>query len=232
MAQILPALLKAVDESNSPSRVIITSRYRFPAPPGVTLRVEALETLTDIEQVKKVANLPNLRPTSPVPAAVKERAIAAASGNPRLLDWLDRIITDANLDVESLVAAIENEADRFRREDVFAQKLLGSQSTDLQRMLAMVNVVELPVPAATVYAIHEHPEATNHVARAAQLGLLEEGTDPETGEPRYFVSNVLRPLIRPLITDDEYQHACAAAARSLYQAWVIAGTGTDTSPQS
>ena len=84
-------------------------------------------------------------------------------------------------------------------------------------MLAKINVVELPIPAETVYAIHNHPDANRHVERAAQLGLLEEGTDPETRQPRYYVSNVLRPLIRPLITDDEYTQACAAAARSLYQ---------------
>lgn len=95
-------------------------------------------------------------------------------------------------------------------------------------MLAKVNVVELPVPAATVYAIHDHPEAAGHLRRAAQLGLLEEGTDPETGERRYFVSNVLRPLIRPLISDDEYREACAAAARSLYTLWVTQEPAADT----
>jgi hypothetical protein len=89
-------------------------------------------------------------------------------------------------------------------------------------MLAKLNVVELPVPAATVYAIHDHPDAVSHVKRAAQLGLLEEGTEPETNEPRYFVSNVLRPLIRPLITDEEHTQACAAAARSLYGIWATA----------
>ena len=45
MAQILPALLTAIRESNSPSRVMITSRYQFPAPAGTTIRVESLETL-------------------------------------------------------------------------------------------------------------------------------------------------------------------------------------------
>jgi len=94
-------------------------------------------------------------------------------------------------------------------------------------MLAKVNVVELPVPATTVYAIHDHPEAASHLRRAVQLGLLEEGTDPETSEPRYFVSNVLRPLIRPLITDDEYREACAAAARSLYTTWVTQEPAAD-----
>jgi hypothetical protein len=87
-------------------------------------------------------------------------------------------------------------------------------------MLAKLDVVELPVPAATVRAVHDHPEAPGHLRRAVQLGLLEEGTDPDTEQPRYYVSNVLRPLIRPLITDDEYTRACAAAARSLYRLWV------------
>jgi len=227
MARILPALLKAIRETNSPSRVIVTSRYQFPAPAGTTVRVESLETLSDVEQAKKVANLANLRPGSvTAPTAVKDRAIEAASGNPRLLDWLDKIIADAAVDVDGLLAAIENEADRFR-EAVFARKLLGAQPAELQAMLAKVNVVELPVPAATVNAVHDHPQAASHLHRAVQLGLMEEGTDPETGEPRYFVSNVLRPLIRPLISDDEYREACAAAARSLYPIWVTPETSAD-----
>jgi CHAT domain len=229
MALILPALLKAIRESNSDSRVVITSRYQFPAPAGTTIRVEPLETLSDVEQTKKVANLSNLRPESvSVLAGIKDRAIEAASGNPRLLDWLDKIVADATLDVDGLIAAIENEADRFR-ESIFARKLLGAQPAGLQAMLAKINVVELPVPAATVYAVHDHPEAAGHLRRAVQLGLLEEGTDPETNEPRYFVSNVLRPLIRPLITDDEYREACAAAARSLHRIWVTQEPASDDS---
>ena len=229
MAQILPALLKAIRESNSASRVVITSRYQFPAPAVTTIRVEPLETLSDVEQTKKVANLSNLRPESlTAPATIKDRAIEAASGNPRLLDWLDKIVANPTVDVDGLIAAIENETDRFR-ESIFAQKLLDAQPPELQAMLAKVNVVELPVPAATVYAVHDHPKAAGHLHRAVQLGLVEEGTDPETSEPRYFVSNVLRPLIRPLITDDEYREACAAAARSLHKLWVTQEPATGDS---
>jgi hypothetical protein len=227
MAQILPALLKAIRESSSTSRVIITSRYQFPAPAGTTIKVEPLETLSDVEQAKKVANLPNLRPGSvTTPAEIRDRAIEAASGNPRLLDWLDKIVADPALDVDDLIAAIENEAARFR-ESILAQKLLDAQSAELRAMLAKVNVVELPVPAATVYAVHDHPAAAGHLRRAVQLGLVEEGTDPETSEPRYFVSNVLRPLVRPVITDDEYREACAAAARSLNAIWVTQEAAPD-----
>jgi hypothetical protein len=229
MAQILPALLKAIRASNSASRVMITSRYQFPAPDGTKIKVEALETLSDIEQTKKVANLTNLRPESvTAPAEIRDRAIEAASGNPRLLDWMDKVVADAAVDVDALIAAIENKADEFR-ESIFAQKLLDAQLPELQRMLARVNVVELPVPAETVYAIHDHPDAADHVRRAVQLGLLEEGTDPETNEPRYFVSNVLRPLVRPLLNDDQYREACAAAARSLHALWVTQEPATDDS---
>ncbi|MGH3754869.1 MAG: hypothetical protein ACRDRP_19650 [Pseudonocardiaceae bacterium] len=220
MAEILPALLRAIRDTNSPSRVVITSRYRFPAPVGTSVRVEALETFTAIEQTKKIANLPNLRPDAiATPEPVRRRSIEAAAGNPRLLDWLDKIINDPELDVEGLIAAIENETDRFQ-ETILAEKLLAAQPIELQKMLAKLNVVELPVPAATVHALHDHPDAHRHIRRSAELGLLEEGTDSETGEPRYFVSNVLRPLIRPLISDEEHRQACAAAARSLVGLWV------------
>ncbi|MEG3633787.1 CHAT domain-containing protein [Micromonospora palythoicola] len=218
MADILPALLAAIRDTGSPSRVIITSRYRFPPPAGTVF--ESLETLTDTEQAKKLVNLPNLRPDSPVDLDIRLRAVEAAAGNPRLLDWLDLIVAAPDLDIDGLISAVEAEADRFRRETILAKNLLSSQSAELQKMLARVNVVELPVPADTVLAIHDHPDATDHIERAVQLGLMEEGTDPETREPRYYVSNVLRPLIRPLLTDDEYIQACAAAARSLYKLWI------------
>ncbi|MEU3454932.1 CHAT domain-containing protein [Micromonospora sp. NPDC006766] len=220
MADILPALLEAIRDTGSPSRVIITSRYRFPAPTATTIVVESLETLTDTEQAKKLANLPNLRPGSSIDPKIRQRAINAAAGNPRLLDWLDLIVADPRLDIDGLITAIENEADRFRRETILAKNLLSSQTPELQKMLAKVNVIELPVPADTVRAVHDHPDVTIHIERAVQLGLIEEGTDPETRQPRYYVSNVLRPLIRPLLTDDEYTQACAAAARSLYELWI------------
>lgn len=219
MAEILPALLTAIRETGSPSRVIITSRYLFPEPAGTRIVPEALETLVEVEQTKKIANLPNLRHGSRVDPTIRARAIEAAAGNPRLLDWLDLIVADPALDIDGLITAIEAEAARFR-ERILAAKLLGSQDPDLQKMLAKLNVVELPMPGETVHAIHDHPDTDRHIKRATQLGLLEAGTDPETRQPRYYVSNILRPLVRPLLTDDEYVAACAAAARSLHAIWI------------
>ncbi|MFC4071991.1 CHAT domain-containing protein [Actinoplanes subglobosus] len=229
MAGILPALLQAIRDTGSPSRVIITSRYRFPEPAGTRIAVEGLESLTLVEQIKKIANLKNLRSDSSLDPAIRASAIEAADGNPRLLDWLDRIVADPGLDITGLLAAIKAEADRFRRETVLAGNLLDSQHPEMHRMLAKVNVVNLPVPAATVHALHQHPDADRHLTRAVELGLLEEGTDPETRQPRYYVSNVLHPLIHDLLTDDDYTEACAAAAQSLHQLWVLDTTTPDTS---
>jgi hypothetical protein len=231
MAAILPALLTAIRETGSRSRVIITSRYRFPAPAGTHVTVESLETLTPVEQDKKLTNLANLRPGSPLDYDLRQRAITAAAGNPRLLDWLDLIVADTTLDVGGLLTAIENTADRFR-EDILAEQLLNAQDPELRRMLAATGVVELPVPTTTVHAIHhalspQHADTARHLTRAVQLGLIEEGTDPTTGDHRYYVSNLLRPLL-PL-TDDEHTQACAAAAQSLHPLWVT-NTNTGSGP--
>ncbi len=185
--EILSALLKAIRQTSSASRVILTSRYEFPAPAGTRLRVEALETLNRNELAKKLQRLDQLRPDSPVDTSMREKAIEVAAGNPRLLEWLNLMIDDPSLDVQSLLAAIEGEAVRFR-EDIFAEKLLESQAPALQKMLAMLNVVELPVPGDTLRAIFQDPDVDSHMERASELGLLESGIDPETGERRYFVS--------------------------------------------
>ena len=227
MSEILPALLKALRSTNNPSRVIITSRYGFPEPAGCRIRTEGLETLNPNEQTKKLAGLTNLGPTSKLDETVQDRAIVAAAGIPRLLEWLDKIVVAEALDVDGLLAAIEGEADRFRKETIVAHRLLDAQPQALVIMLAKVNLVELPIPTETVLAIHEHPEAEHHIRRAAALGLLEEGTDPATNERRYLVSNVLRPLLDDHLTEEQRIEACAAAARSLYEIWVEPSISTE-----
>lgn len=222
MSEILPALLGALRDSTSPSRVIITSRYAFPASVGARLWVEGLETFTDVERDKKLANLPNLGPgsVSGVAPVVRARAVEAAADIPRLLEWMDRIVADDSLDLDGLLAAIEAEADKYRKEDIFAERLLGQQPAGLRQMLARVNLAELPIPVETVRAMHPHPEVDGHVRRASALGLLEEGLDPTSGEHRYYVSNVLRPLLADDLTPDQRSEACAAAANSLFEIWI------------
>ena len=111
MAQMVAGLRRSV----SPTAPAGSSSPAAPGPGRTTIRVEPLETLSDVEQAKKAANLPNLRPESvTTPAAIKDRAIEAASGNPRLLDWLDKDRRDPTLDVDDLIAAIQNENEQVQ----------------------------------------------------------------------------------------------------------------------
>ena len=220
--EVLGALMRAIRATGSESRVIITSRYRFPAPQGTKLVFEALETMRDNELAKKIDRLEHLSPKSDTPAEIRSRAIAAAEGIPRLLDWLDKVVEDKEIDLDALITPIEEEAERYRRENIFAQTLLDMQPKPIHKMLAKLNVVQLPVPKVTVLALHDHEHAEDHLERAVSIGLVEGGLDPETGDQRFYVSNVLQPLVSGYINDDEYKAACAAAARSLYDEWGFA----------
>jgi hypothetical protein len=217
-AAILDALLRAIRTSNSPSRIIVTSRYRFPEPPGTHLRFEALETLTRVELRKKLNELRNLRPDAPNPD-IRERAIHAANGTPRLLEWLDTSVGDPDLDAPAMIAAIEDKAEEFR-EDVLARVLLEAQHPDLRVALARINLVELPIPRQAVDAICDDIEDLDqHLSRATDLGLIEAGLEPTTNELRFYVSNILRPLLGTVLSAEDTKAAAAAAARSLYELW-------------
>jgi hypothetical protein len=219
IVEIVGALLTAIRETNSSSRVIVTSRYQFPAPAGTRLHFEALETLNPNELTKKLRGLEHLSARSEAAPEIRARAIEVAANNPRLLEWLNTVVGDPDLDADELIGAIEGKAAEFR-EDILAEKLIESQDPKVGDMLARVNVVELPIPGDTVRAIYPEPDVEKHMERATQLGLLEAGIDPGTHEPQYFVSNVLRPMLRPRLTDEQHKQACAAAARSLYELWV------------
>jgi hypothetical protein len=217
MSAILAGLLLAIREANSASRVLVTSRYQFPCPHGGNLGFVALETFNGNELAKKLRSLKHLRPAAATDSKLRARAIAAAANNPRLLEWLDTVVGDKGLDSEQLIAAIENKAAEFR-EQILARELIKSQDPGVEKLLARVNVVELPIPEAAVRAMCPLDSLDAHIRRAIELGLLEVGLDPETDERRYFVSNVLRPLL-PL-SEQEYKETCAAAARSLKELWL------------
>jgi hypothetical protein len=216
---VLAALLEAIRTTNSRSRVIITSRFTFPMDARYRVLQEGLESMQGAELEKKLQLSSALRLDSSIPPALRERAIATAAGNPRLLEWLDRVLADAQTDHDALLAAMEGKAAEFR-EDVLAAELLHAQPQALRRLLACVNIFALPVPREAVQAVAGAIPLEPHVSRAVSLGLLEAGVDPLGGGQRYFVSNVLAPLLATEITEEERQDAYRAGARALYALWV------------
>ena len=222
--EIVTAFATAIRATGSPSRVIITSRYTFPLPDAVQVTYEAMESLHGPELDKKLRLTTNLRPESPGDSALRELAIETAAGNPRMIEWLDLVLSDTETDHQTLLEAIAAKAELFR-ENVLAEELLAAQSTELGRVLALAGVYELPVPLEAVQALNGDIPIEHHLERAASIGLIEAGTDPATGNPRYLVSSILKPLLASYISDDEQTKAYGEGARILHQLWVSEDRG-------
>ena len=100
----------ALRDSARNHRLIITSRYEL-----------ALDDLYDIEQIqlsglpaadvdKKVVRLAAGPPSGEEAKARRERAVALADGNPRLLEWLFAVLAQPGLEQDALLDRLAERA--------------------------------------------------------------------------------------------------------------------------
>ncbi|MBT6498122.1 MAG: tetratricopeptide repeat protein [Planctomycetaceae bacterium] len=148
----------------------------------------------------------------------RERAQELAAGNPRLLEWLDRVLKDEEVDSTKVFDALQQQAAEFR-EQTLLQQLLDQQSPECRRLLALLSVCRLPVDRDAVTAITGFDELEPHLTKAARLGLLEAGTIRAADPPHYHVSAILGPLLEAEIDAAARQAASHRAARHLFAQW-------------
>lgn len=224
---VLSALLAAVHELGSESRVIVTCQYRFPLPGPGSLYLESLETLHGADLNKKVRQLDALKADGKMDAELRERATRLAAGNPRLLERMNAVLADTATDSEAVLAALEGAAEQFR-EDVLLRKLLDLQTETCRGLLARISVYGLPVDRAALEAVAGGWPLEPHLSRAAALGLVESTQAPGEENRQYFVSELLAPLLAAELASGERKEVCARAARQLYQVWWVALERTTT----
>jgi hypothetical protein len=220
--RVLQAFGTAISRTASPSRVVVTSRYDFPLPASLQVVRQGIGQLQGADLVKKLRLTENLGPTSAIDHAVRARAIAAAAGIPRLLERLDSLVGLDLGDLDARFAAIEAEQVEFR-EELLLQQLLDAQPSGVRRAIALAAVYEIAVPEEAILALSEEHPIAGDVQAAAGVGLLQAGLHPSTGELRYLVSPLLRPLLDVMperLNDDELRQAQRRGARFLYQRWV------------
>jgi hypothetical protein len=223
VVEVLLALLKAVQNSRLPHKLIITCRYDFVLSElNYRLHRENLAALQDADLRKKYSRLNAFNGTLAIDSQLQEHAKTAADGNPRLLEWLDKILQDSTLQVqgvEAILQKIQGEEARFR-ENILAEELLNLQSPGLRTMLGKLLVYELPVPQAAISPIcGEISGWEGYLQRAASLGLLEEMT-VNGGEVLYRV-----PRILALLLEFPGEELYLQAAQVLYRLW---WKGTET----
>jgi len=218
--RILLAFLGALYTTNADSRLIITSRYQFPISSNGQVYAESMESMRGAELEKKVQLLPSLRNDAHTSKALRDRAIATAAGNPRLLEWLDRILADPETEHEAILVAMEAKTVEFR-EDILAKTLLDRQPKALRQMLAQAQIFDIPVPREALQAVAGHDRVTTYLERVVALGLIELGIDPTTRQTRYLVSKILTPLLANDISDAERKAAYTQGATVLHRLWVV-----------
>ncbi|MEH2011914.1 tetratricopeptide repeat protein [Nostoc sp.] len=235
VVDVLLALLKAMQNSQLPHKVIITCRYNFTLSElNHRLYREPLGALGGADLIKKYNRLDSFNGSWQFQPDLPERAKKAADGNPRLLEWLDKILQNSQnptpptvplpaseegymRGVEMILQKMADKEKEFR-EDILAQELLKQQTPALRQMLGKLLVYELPVPLAAIDPICEDISSwESHIQRAEILGLLEV-TLTNNKERLYRVPRILSPLLE-FPENPKGEELYKQAAQILYRLW-------------
>jgi tetratricopeptide (TPR) repeat protein len=233
---VLEALVWAIDDTYARHRLILTCRYDFESILLQEFYKQPLEGMRGADLRKKCSRLTAFDAKSQVDEALQSQARRLADGNPRLLEWLDKVLlnldppqpprTKVSPDIPPLVRGARGvrgeqntvaeilarlEADPVElREQVLAEALLEQIDKQLEEMLQRGLVFELPVPREALAAVCEGiPNLDRQINRAVALGLLEVSPDESLRVPRIL------PLKLP--EDSETLHQ--QAAEVLYRLW-------------
>ena len=200
-ARVLEALVWAIEDTYAPHRLILTCRYDFESTLLQEFYKQPLDGLRGADLQKKCSRLSAFDAKSQVDEALQSQARRLADGNPRLLEWLDKVLL--NLDPpqppflrgeQNIVAEIlaRLEADPVElREQVLAEALLAQIDKPLEEMLQRGLVFELPVPREAIAGVCESiPNLDKQINRAVALGLLEVSPDESLRVPRILEKNL------------------------------------------
>jgi hypothetical protein len=219
VAPLLAALVEASQESGTKTRILITCRYQFESDWLEQFFVQGLEPLKKAELTKKLNRLEQFR-SGQIPDAVRERALALADGNPRLLEFLnDEVLGKADAEVQ--LAELERSPDRWQ-DRIIWEELYQLIDPPLQRVLSHCLVYELPVPMVALEAVCQTlPNYQQQLQRGREMGLLEVSAEAQSENRVYRVSRIL-PHILPEIQRPEAPDVYAVyqtAHDALHRLW-------------
>jgi tetratricopeptide (TPR) repeat protein len=217
---VLEALVWAIGETYARHRLILTCRYDFESALLQEFYKQPLEGLRGADLRKKCSRLSAFYAKSQVDEALQLQARRLADGNPRLLEWLDKVLLNLAPTQSPLKRGEQNtvaetlarlEADPVElREQVLAEALLEQMDQPLEEMLRRGLVFELPVPREALAGVCESiPNLDRQINRAVALGLLEVSPD----------SSLRVPRILPLKLPEDAETLHKQAAEVLYRLW-------------
>ncbi|MCA2505000.1 MAG: CHAT domain-containing protein [Microcystis sp. M54BS1] len=225
VAQLLQALVWAIQETNYYHRLIITSRYTFNSP--LLEEFYHLESLPSFKYKesdlqKKLRRLEHFS-SGKIDKNYIERALTLADGNPRLLEWLNNEVLSSG-DIDAKLQSFENESDVTWRDKIVWRleekpQLLTDEA--LEKVVSNCLIYEIPVPLAALEAVCQSvPNYQKKLQQAQDKGLIEviHNDDRET---LYRASHIkhINPHIELPKDASKLSGLAGTAAKALTELW-------------
>jgi len=150
---VLEALVWAIEDTYAPHRLILTCRYDFESTLLQDFYKQPMDGLRGADLRKKCSRLPAFDAKSQVDEALQSQAIRLADGNPRLLEWLNRVLL--NLDppqpplkrgeqstVGEILAGLEADPVELQ-EQVLPQALLAQIDQPLEKIRTYAETLDM-----------------------------------------------------------------------------------------
>ncbi|MGB3508425.1 MAG: hypothetical protein WBA93_04150, partial [Microcoleaceae cyanobacterium] len=192
-AEVLNALVWAIQEVGAREKIIITCRYEFQSELLSEFWVQGLEAFRKADLGKKLKRLENFN-SGKIDEKLIERALKLADGNPRLLEWLDNEILSCE-DIEGKLSQLEYSSEDWQGKIIWSE-LYAQIDEKIVRVLSHCLVFEIPVPMLALEAVCEsisgYKEKLN---RGIDLGLIEVSSEVEESDRVYRVSRILPRII-------------------------------------
>ncbi len=173
-ARVLQAVVKAIENSKTPHKIIITCRYKFDADILSSFYSQGLEAFSDSDLQKKLRKLEKFNSDN-ISEALIGRALNLADGNPRLLEFLNDDILGQK-DVEAELKKLEQSPEEWK-DKIIWKELYQLIDEPLQQVLSYCLVYELRVPMVALEAVcdslpnyqREHPILANLLSKLTRL---------------------------------------------------------------
>ncbi len=225
VAQLLQALVWAIQETNYYHRLIITSRYTFKS--SLLEEFYHLKSLPSFKYKesnleKKLRRLEHFS-SGKIDENYIERALNLADGNPRLLEWLNNEVLSSG-DIDAKLQSFENGSDVTWRDKIVWRleekpQLLTDEA--LEKVVSNCLIYEIPVPFAALEAVCQSvPNYQKKLQQAQDKGLIEviHNDDRET---LYRASHIkhINPHIELPKDASKLSDLAGTAAKALTELW-------------
>ncbi|WP_414546187.1 CHAT domain-containing protein [Nostoc sp. CCY0012] len=192
-APILEALVKAIQETGTSNRIIITCRYEFDSDLLAYFYKQGLQPLQGTELTKKLNRLENFQSDN-LPRNLREQALNLADGNPRLLEFINNEVLSKQ-DAENELTKLEQSPELWK-EKIIWEELYQLIDEPLQKILSYCLIYEIPVPMAALEAVcNQLPNYQQQLQRGLNLGIIEVSPEVKEENRFYRVSRILPHII-------------------------------------